>query len=164
MNVLALQGSPRKNDNTQALLQSLLKGMEEVPDIKIESVHLQDKWISPCRSCGSCRKTMLPVCVIKDDMNELYPKFIQADLLVFATPVYWAGMSAQLKLFMDRLYALSKSDTDISNFKGKKIILVMTYGDKDPNPGADLIVRTFEVAVRHFDMEIIHILGVCSGE
>ena len=126
--VFTVLGSPRKTGNTAALLGHFTEGLiDGHPDVKISSVFLQQENISPCRGCDSCKNGAEKVCVVNDDMQKYYGAVNEADLIVLATPVYWFAMSAQMKAFIDRLYAL-----DFPNFPaGKKLVLLTSYGDTD---------------------------------
>ncbi len=102
-NILALLGSPRKGGNSEVLLQAVLKGM--VADGgRPELVRLCDLDIKPCISCGGCDKT--GICVVKDDMTELYDKIMAAQYIILASPIFFYGITAQAKAFIDRTQAL----------------------------------------------------------
>ncbi|MEA4846866.1 MAG: flavodoxin family protein [Clostridiaceae bacterium] len=162
MKVLALLGSPRKNGNTALLLDEYLKGIRDADNAAdITKVFLQEKKIQCCTACGACRDATLGQCIIKDDMQALYPLFLQADVLVYATPVYWWSVSAQLKAFMDRCYAINSTK---ESFEGKKVALLMSYGGELPNKGPDIVKSTFEEICDYRDMELIHAYGVCTDD
>lgn len=104
MKVLALNSSPRGKDQskTELLLDSLVAGMRSA-DAEVEVVHLRTKKINYCIGCYTCWTKTPGVCVFKDDMSkELLPKFREADLAVYATPLYHFGVNAQLKTFIER--------------------------------------------------------------
>jgi multimeric flavodoxin WrbA len=105
--ILGVSGSPRKG-NTEILVQEALRAAEEIPDVKTEFVTLRGKKISPCLACYQCVKNRT-YCVIKDDMQDLFPKIAEADGLILGSPVYFHTVSAQLKAFMDRTTWLVKS-------------------------------------------------------
>jgi multimeric flavodoxin WrbA len=98
---LALVGSPRKNGNTDILVDKLLEGTSS-ESCSVEKLYLYDMDIQPCVDCGNCMKESFE-CSIEDDMKMLNGKLEVADVLVFGTPLYWYGPSAQMKLFMDRM-------------------------------------------------------------
>jgi len=102
MKVLAFNGSPRRGGNTQVLLSAVAKGVESVGG-EIEIIRLADLSISPCLSCGGCDKT--GICVVKDDMGLLYEKMDEATRIVLASPIYFYGVTAQAKAFVDRAQA-----------------------------------------------------------
>ena len=158
MKILSILGSPKKNGNTAALLSEYLKGALSSQDASSETVFLQTKDIKPCTGCDAC-KTTLDTCIIEDDMQPFYEKIKQADVLVFATPIYWWHMSAQLKTFLDRMYALDFA----SGFPGKKFVLLMTYDGADPNSGAQLLDQTMTKIMDYLEMDFTLSHGVCTG-
>lgn len=101
--VLAFNGSPRKGGNTEMLLAAILDGMIEAGG-EPEVIRLCDLSIQPCIGCGGCDKTGR--CVLEDDMTPLYDKIIEAKRLVLASPIYFYGITAQAKAFVDRTQAL----------------------------------------------------------
>lgn len=103
MHTLIILGSPRKNGNSEILAQSVASGIEQHPDATVEFIRLNDLHISPCQGCGGCNKTS--VCVINDDMSALYEKVDQCDHLIVVSPIYFYGLSAQCKAFVDRCQA-----------------------------------------------------------
>ena len=102
MNILILSGSPRKNGNTDLLVEAFAKGASEKHHIEIVSVH--DYTVHPCTGCNACFSSEGNACVQKDDMPLIYEKLADADMLVIASPVYFYGLSAQLKAFIDRCH------------------------------------------------------------
>lgn len=103
MKVLAFNGSPRRKGNTEILLAAVARGVEAGGG-QFEMVRLADFDISPCLSCGGCDKT--GVCVVKDDMVDLYQKIDFAKRIILASPIYFYGVTAQAKAFVDRSQAL----------------------------------------------------------
>lgn len=101
--VLALTGSPRKGGNTETLVAAILRGAAQ-SGAESETVRLADLRIAPCIGCGGCDKTGR--CVIEDDMQALYDKINAARVVIIASPIYFYGLSAQTKAFVDRLQAL----------------------------------------------------------
>ena len=103
MKILAINSSPRKqNGNTEKILKPFLEGAREA-GAETEVVYLQGKKINPCLGCYKCWVKTPGVCVQKDDMAELLKKWRNADIVVYATPLYIFGMNAQLKIFFDRI-------------------------------------------------------------
>ena len=100
--VVILVGSVRKNGNTAMLAQRFAKGATLNNDVEIISV--ADHKINPCIGCNSCYTSEGNRCVQKDGMDAIYDKLSQADVLVIASPVYFYGISAQLKCIVDRLH------------------------------------------------------------
>jgi multimeric flavodoxin WrbA len=151
--IVIVKGSPRRNGNSAALAEQVEAGARASGAI-VESVFLHSLDINPCDACDACQSAPYSGCVVDDDMQALYPKLLAADALVVASPVYWFTVSAQTKLFMDRCYALV--DADGWAFKGKKIGIVMTYGDSDPfNSGAVNAFRTFQDGFGYVGADIV---------
>ena len=103
MKVLGIVCSPRLHGNTEILVQAALDSARDA-GAEVELVTLAGKKIAPCDACLSCQKT--GKCRIKDDMQDIYPKFLESDGLVFGTPVYFWSVSAQAKAVIDRCYSL----------------------------------------------------------
>jgi multimeric flavodoxin WrbA len=101
--VLGLAGSPRRNGNTELLLDKALAGAASLGG-QIEKVVLADREIYPCRHCDGCIET--GICIIKDDMQYLHSKLKTADRLILATPLFFMSVTAQTKLVIDRCQAL----------------------------------------------------------
>jgi multimeric flavodoxin WrbA len=108
MKVLGICCSPRKGGNTESLVKEALRGAA-LEGAETDYFSVSGKHIEPCDGCRSCNLT--GICAIKDDMQELYQKMVSADALIFATPTYNYGMTAQTKLIIDRSRAMRK-DTD----------------------------------------------------
>jgi len=162
MKVLALLGSPRKYGNTSLLLEEYLRGIKASnKDSDITKIFLHEKNIHNCTACDACRSIPIGQCVIKDDMQELYPLFLKADMVIYATPIYWWSVSAQLKTFIDRCYALGSLK---DSYAGKKAALLMTYGGELPNKGPELVKTTFEEICDYKEMDLIHVYGVCTDD
>ena len=103
MFVLGLQGSPRVKGNTSILLSTFLAEAERL-GARTEYLDVANKNISPCLECGVCEQKGF--CPIDDDMQDVYPLLRRADLIVLATPVFFYGVTAQLKALIDRSQAL----------------------------------------------------------
>ena len=139
--VLILKGSPRERGNSAALADRAAAGAAEA-GAQVECVSLQTMDIRPCDGCDLCKETG-EYCVIEDDMQSLYPKLLEADALLLASPIYWFTYSAQLKLCIDRWYGLWNAKKDV--FRGKPVGIVLTYGDTDLyTSGGINAIHTFE--------------------
>ena len=103
MKVLGLFGSPRKGGNTEILLEEALKGAA-MEGAEVERLHLNDFTITPCKECHGCDKT--GNCVILDDMQRIYPKLLEADIIILASPIFFYGITAWAKALVDRSQAL----------------------------------------------------------
>ena len=105
--VLIISSSPRKGGNSETLAASFAKGAEEIGH-KVETVYLREKKYGFCKGCLACLK--VGHCVINDDAVEIAARMHDADVLVFATPVYYYSVSGQLKTMLDRANPLFDSD------------------------------------------------------
>ena len=103
MKVLGLFGSPRRGGNTEILLEEALKGAEG-EGAEIERLFLSDLKITPCIECHGCDET--GNCVILDDMQKIYPKLLEADVIILASPIFFYGVTAWAKTLIDRSQAL----------------------------------------------------------
>lgn len=106
-NILIISSSPRKNSNSEALAAEFARGAAEAGN-SVETLSLRGADIAFCRGCLACQKTQK--CVIKDDASDIAAKMMTADVLVFATPVYYYSVSGQLKTMLDRANPLYSSD------------------------------------------------------
>jgi multimeric flavodoxin WrbA len=151
MKLLTLKGSPRLHGNSSTLADQLSAGATQA-GAQVESVFLHRLKIHPCNGCDACVK--IGRCPTKDDMQPLYDKLIEADAIVLASPIYWFNYTAQLKICIDRWYAIWKNNHDA--FKNKPFGFILTYGDTDLyNSGAINAIYTFETMVRFLDARII---------
>ncbi len=106
-NILGIVGSPRKNGNTDILVDNVLLGVDKENFIT-DKIYLADLNFKGCIGCEGCCKTNK--CVIKDDMQAVYDKIDSADAIVLGSPTYFYNVSALTKMFMDRLYAYEVFD------------------------------------------------------
>ena len=121
MKILVLTGSPRKNGNSNTLADSFIKGATEAGHevVRFDSAF---KNVHPCIACNSCG--MDGPCVFKDDFEFVRDNIVTADTVVFATPMYYFGIYAQLKAVIDRFYAINGKI-----HRPKKAMLLMTYAN-----------------------------------
>lgn len=105
--VLIISASPRKGGNSETLADEFARGAKEAGNI-VEKISLYDKTIGFCKGCLACLKRGR--CVIQDDAVEIASKMHEADVLVFATPVYYYSVSGQLKTMLDRANPLYDTD------------------------------------------------------
>ena len=100
--VLGMSGSPRARSNTRLLLERALAGAAAA-GASTELIALRDLQVSPCRHCGGCDRT--GTCVVPDDVQQIHEKLRQAQHLVLASPIHFAGVSAETKAVIDRAQA-----------------------------------------------------------
>jgi multimeric flavodoxin WrbA len=151
-NILILKGSPREKGNRATLTAQVFAGAEQA-GASVEDVYLHGMDIRPCDHCDFCQEDDDVGCVVEDDMQKLYPKLRQADVIVVASPIYWFTMSAQLKLCIDRWYAFETPQG--SALRGKQLGIVLVYGDTDLyTSGGINAIHTFESMARYLKMDI----------
>ena len=128
--ILILNGAARKNGHTATLIKAFLDGAKNA-DNNICEFYLQDMNIKGCLGCESCsyaKKSQSP-CKQADDMEQIYEAFLIADVVVFASPLYFWTVTGTLKTVVDRLYAQLRS-LGYGNFS-RKSVLIMTAGGSD---------------------------------
>lgn len=126
MDILVLTGSPHKHGTSNKLAQQFIAGAEAAGHT-VERFDAAFSDVKPCKGCYYCRKHE-GKCVHEDDMSPLLSdegKILKADIIVFATPLYYFGMSAQLKTVLDRFYSLGRKLRDHE----QKAVLLATSGD-----------------------------------
>ena len=148
MKALGIYGSPRKGGNTDQLLDKALEGAESA-GAEVSKVYARKLKMSGCIACGGCDKT--GKCVVNDDMQAVYPLMEEADIVFLASPIYFYGLTAQVKAMVDRSQAmwskkmLEKSPEErkvYTSGKGYFIAVGATRGKK-LFEGAEMIARYF---------------------
>ncbi|UCE09453.1 MAG: flavodoxin family protein [Candidatus Thorarchaeota archaeon] len=142
--VLGIVGSPRRNGNTDTLVDEVLAGAKE-SGASTQKVRLIERVISPCGACDVCRKK--GKCVQQDDMSDLLDEMWRSDVWVLGTPVYWWGPTAQFKAFLDRWYGVINQ----SHFKNKRIVLVVPLEDNSASVYGP-ILDMFRGIIDYLDM------------
>lgn len=145
MYVLAINGSPRgRRSNTDRILQPFLEGARAA-GAETETVYLANLKITPCLGCFTCWTKTPGVCVHRDDMVDLLPKLRQADMVVYATPLYVFTVSGLMKNFMDR--HLPSLDPHIVR-RGDHYIHISRYDD-GPTPQKVVLISNCGFPERH---------------
>ena len=140
--IIILMGSPRKAGNSAVLSERLAFGATKA-GAHVETLYIHGMDISPCTGCDGCQGEEATGCIIDDAMQGIYGKLKTADAIVFASPVYWFSVSAQLKIVIDRMYAVGLGDKNI--LKGKNLGILLAYADPDPfTSGAVNALRMFQ--------------------
>jgi multimeric flavodoxin WrbA len=122
MKVIVLHGSPRKGMNSDTLAGEFLRGLAETGDQEVKHFYINDMSVRPCQGGLSCASSPGHRCVIEDDMGLIYDAYRCADLVVWASPMYWGYITAQMKAVQDRMEALAWED-----FDGKTFAVFLTY-------------------------------------
>ena len=169
MNILILSGSPRKGGNTELLVDAFVRGAAERH--RVEVVSVRDVKVNPCLGCNACvnerHESLLSdgrvqpsvaegnacfkndanICAQKDDMPIIYEKMSQADMLVIASPVYFYGISAQLKAVIDRFHNPIRD-----SFHIKKMALLLVGAATLPEL-FDAILTEYNLCLKFFNLE-----------
>lgn len=144
--ILVISTSLRKESNSDLLAEAFMNGAREAGH-EVETVSLKNKTIGFCKVCLACQKT--GSCVIRDDAGEIVEKMLHADVLVFATPIYYYEMSGQMKTILDRANPLYTAD-----YAYRDVYLLATAADGDEHAmdgarkGLEGFIACFEKA--HF--------------
>ena len=143
--IVVLVGSMRKGGNTDLLAQAFTEGASKNNDVEIVSV--ADYKVNPCIGCNSCFTRKENSCFQNDDMSVIYEKLSTADIVVIASPVYFYGISAQLKAIIDRLHTPMRN-----KFKTKKLALLLVGAASLPNL-FDSIKLQYQLVLDYFHLE-----------
>lgn len=153
--IVILVGSMRRGGNTDLLAQAFAQGAAEHNEVEVLSV--ADHHVKPCIGCNTCFAREGNACFQKDDMAEIYEKLRTADVLVVASPVYFYGISAELKAVIDRLHTPMR-DT----FRIKKLVLLLVGAATLPEL-FDAIKVQYRLILNYFNLEdagIVLVRGV----
>ncbi len=143
--IVVLAGSPRKNGNTDRLAEAFVKAASEHHDVEVISVH--DYKVSPCTGCNMCFSNTDHACVQNDDMQLIYDKLSKADTVIIASPVYFYGISAQLKAVIDRLHNPIRNE-----FAIRKLRLILVAAATLPEL-FDSIITQYRRTLNFFHLE-----------
>jgi len=157
MKVLVITGSPHKNGTTAILAEKFINGATEAGH-EVSCFNAAFKNVHPCIACEKCHNTDTG-CAFKDDMEELNPKLLEADAIIFISPIYYYAMNAQIKTVIDRFYA-----NDAALHKNKKAALIVTMAD-DTIESADGAITSFKGMTNFLEWDIAGIIaGVACGD
>ena len=148
MSTLIVTGSPRDgmySDRIGNLLHSISGG---------KLIHLREKKIGPCHACEYCKEINIGECIQRDDMTPIYKDIRECDTIAIISPVYWWQVSAQAKLFIDRLYSLEREE-----FEGKKLIVVVNGEEKTGDKEYVTLKDAFKMMADYLKMKL-EFLGV----
>lgn len=132
MNILVLNGSPRPNGNTKKLIDAFTEGARSAAHC-VKVIDVCKKNIKGCLACEYCHTKGNGACVQQDDMLEIYSLLAEAEMLVIASPIYYHGISGQLKCVIDRFYSIAypKKPKQL-----KKVAMFLSSGDAEMYDGA----------------------------
>ncbi|MCF0150010.1 MAG: flavodoxin family protein [Firmicutes bacterium] len=143
MKIVVLNGSPRQG-NTLAAAKAFTTALG--PQHSFEIIDTYKLKVSPCVACLQCQNTK--GCIEKDDSNMIVDTLVAADMIVFASPVYWWGLSAQLKLVIDKMYCKA------AQMKGKKIGVIVVGGANTDSEQYKLIEDQFRMMGNYLNWDI----------
>ena len=144
MKIVIINGSAREG-NTLTAINAFIKGASEKNEIEI--IEPDKLNIAPCKGCGVCQCSK--GCVDKDDTNPTIDKIAAADMILFATPVYWWGMSAQLKLVIDKCYCRGLQ------LKNKKVGTIVVGGSPVDSIQYELIDKQFDCMAKYLSWDML---------
>lgn len=122
--IVVISTSLRRNSNSDALADRFIEGAVSAGN-EVEKISLVGKNIQFCKGCMACQK--LKKCIIDDDVNDMMSKVIEAEVVVWATPVYYYEMSGQMKTLIDRMNAMYSQD-----YKFREVYLLTTAAEDEP--------------------------------
>ena len=147
--VLGVQGSPRKNGNTHALVEKVLEGARDAGATTL-MIQLGNTTVNECDGCHACWQGK--DCSKDDDMNDVYPKIVESGVIVFGTPVYWYGPTALMKAFIDR-FVYFNCPENRGKIRGKSAVLVVPFEDETLDTAAPLVAM-FEKSLAYVEMKL----------
>lgn len=132
MKIIIINGSPRKNGNTAALCREFLKGVESTENnIETEIINLYDLNYTGCKSCFACKRIegdTYGKCVIRDDLQGILTKVLNADGIVLGSPIYFGEMTGQLKTFLERfIFPVHTYEEGYKSIAPKRMPITMIY-------------------------------------
>lgn len=153
-NIVILNGSPRKNGNTSALVKAFSEGAESVGNT-VTTFCLGSMNIHGCLGCFGGHSTKDCPCVQQDDMNQIYPAVKAANIVVLASPLYYWNLSGQLRTAIDRLFALEEGDGNLLRGERASALLMSAEGH-----GFDDVVQYYDHLLEHLRWENLgHVLA-----
>ncbi len=133
MKIAILNGSPRK-ENTAAMVDAFAEGAREAGH-EVEILHVGKMKIAGCLACEYCHGKGGGKCIQRDDMDKVIPAYMDCDMVVFASPIYYFDMTAQMHAAIQRVYCIGKPP------KAKKAALLLSAASSNPFSGAIAMFR-----------------------
>ena len=159
MKVIGVVGSPRRGKNTGTLVERVLEGAKS-KGIKTGLFYISDYQIAPCKACDACKST--GECVQDDDMKILHSAIGEAKVLVLGTPIYFDHVSAQTKIFLDRLYSYLGPDLKQRFPKEVKCVLVVTWEASNPDAYDNVITWLQDRLSGYFAVETVEVIKAAN--
>lgn len=148
MNTVIFAGSPREGMFSDRMAEMYKK----LSDGKL--YHLRKEKIGPCHGCGYCKEINCGECIQRDNMGPIYKDVRKADTVAIFSPIYWWQVTAQTKLFMDRLYALEGEE-----WEGKRLVVVLNGAASDDDREFETLKDAFSQMAEYLKVDLFF-LGV----
>lgn len=139
--VLILVGSPRKKGSTAILVAEAERGLRE-SGVKTTTIFLNDLKMKGCQACYWCKKNDVAECAVKDEMQKIHQLMKECDGMIVAAPIYFGGVAAQAKLWLDRMFPYIGMDLTPKMPAGKNVSFIFTQNQPD--------ARMFQAGVDSF--------------
>ncbi|MGD0818236.1 MAG: flavodoxin family protein [Methanomassiliicoccales archaeon] len=159
MKVLGIVGSPRKNGNTESIVQAVLDAAKEKGHAT-EKFNLNELNFAGCQACMYCKSH--DRCKLEDDLVKVMDAVRDADAIVFGAPIYMGQLNGQFKLFEDRLYMFLGTDFKVSLKPGKKAIVVTSQGNPDPKM-FEGTAHSLANMLKMFGLQVIDAIQMTGG-
>ena len=153
MKIAILNGSPR-NANTAAMVKAFAESAEAAGH-EVEIVHVGKMKIAGCLGCEYCHTKGEGKCIQQDDMAKVMPAYLDSDMVVYASPIYYFGMSAQIMAAMQRVYCIGKPA------KATKAALLLSSGSPGVYDGA---IGTYKAMTSYIGLKDMGIITAAGGE
>jgi multimeric flavodoxin WrbA len=159
-NVVIIFGSPRKNSNTNILVEEARKGLAD-QGVTIEIFYLNEMKIKGCQACYACKRNNVPECAVKDDMQKIYEAIKETDGILVASPIYFGGVTAQTKAWLDRLFPFIDMNINSRIAKGKRAAFIFTQNQPAPELFANHM-DVFKMMIGFIGFEVKGSLLACN--
>lgn len=153
MKITILNGSPRK-ENTLAMAEAFAEGAKAAGH-EVEILHVGKMKINGCLACEYCHGKGEGKCIQKDDIEKLMPAYLESDMLVFASPIYYFGMTAQITAAIQRVYCIGKPA------KATKAALLLSSASPNPYEGA---IATYKSLCAYTGLENMGVFTAAGDE
>ena len=153
MKIAVFNGSPRK-ENTAAMIQAFREGAEAAGH-EVEEYHVGKMKIAGCLGCMYCKTKGEGVCIQKDDLEKIMPAYKEADMIVFASPIYYFTMTAQMEAAIQRVFCIGKPA------KAKKAALLLSSGSPGVYDGA---IAQFKAYTGYTGIEAVGVITANGAE
>ena len=153
MKIAVLNGSPRK-ENTSAMVRAFMEGAKEAGHI-VEEYQVGKMKIAGCLACEYCHTKGNGVCIQKDDLEKIMPAYREADMIVFASPIYYFTMTAQMEAAIQRVYCIGKPA------KATKAALLLSSGSPGVYDGA---IAQFKAYMGYAGIEVAGVITANGAE